>query len=221
MSALAFDGTQSNTPVGYFTYIVDDDHWTWSPGLYALHGYELNEVEATTELMLQHKHPEDTARTLDVLETVIRDAEPFSCYHRIVDAQAHVRYVLSVGRGLLGAHGRVEQVTGFFVDLTEVRRAETQREVDGALIEIAKTRSVIDQAKGIVMVEARCDAAEAFAILRKSSSHQNVKLNELCRRLVEKASHQPTHPDLVQPRGVRDLLPDPTLSDREPLSPLS
>jgi hypothetical protein len=171
--------------------------------------------------MLQHKHPEDTARTLDVLESVIRDAAPFSCYHRIVDAQARVRYVLSVGRGLLGANGRVEQVTGFFVDLTEVRRAETQREVDGALIEIAKTRSVIDQAKGIVMVEAGCDAAEAFAILRKSSSHQNVKLNELCRRLVEKTSHPPTHQDLVQPRAASELLPDPTLSDREPLSPMS
>ena len=116
--------------------------------------------------MLQHMHPDDTARTFDVLETVIKDAAPFSCYHRIIDAQKRVRFVLSVGRGLVGPHGKVEQVTGFFVDLTEVRRSETQHEVELALIEIAKTRSVIEQAKGIVMVGAGCDADEAFAILR-------------------------------------------------------
>jgi AmiR/NasT family two-component response regulator len=42
------------------------------------------------------------------------------------------------------------------------------------LIQIATTRSVIDRAKGIVMVGAGRDADEAFAILRKSSSHNNV-----------------------------------------------
>jgi PAS domain S-box-containing protein len=186
MSQLAFDGTPNKTPVGYFTYLVRDDHWAWSAGLYELHGYQPDEVEVTTELMLQHKHPEDVARTLDVLETVIRDAAPFSCYHRIIDAQGRVRYVLSVGRGLQGVDERVEQVTGFFVDLTEVRRSETQHELDAALVEISKTRSVIDQAKGIVMVAAECDADEAFAILRRCSSDENVKLNELARRLVER-----------------------------------
>jgi PAS domain S-box-containing protein len=188
MSPLAFDGTPNGTPVGYFTYTVQLDQWAWSPGLYELHGYAPHEVDATTELMLQHKHPEDTARTLDVLENVIRDGAPFSCYHRVIDVQGRVRSVLSVGRGLLGAQGEVEQVTGFFVDLTEVRRSETQQEVDAALIEISRTRSVIDQAKGIVMAETGCDADGAFAILRKSSSHQNIKLNELARRLVERAA---------------------------------
>lgn len=206
MSSLAFDGTQNNTPVGYFTYIVEHDHWVWSPGLYALHGYEPNQVEATTELMLRHKHPEDTARTLNVLETVVSDGAPFSCYHRIVDAQTRVRYVLSVGRGVLGVQGTVEEVTGFFVDLTAIRRAETQREVDTALIEIAKTRSVIDQAKGIVMVVAGCDADEAFAMLRTSSSHQNVKLNDLCRRLVDRASHPSTDQGDVRVEGAMRLL---------------
>jgi hypothetical protein len=215
MSSLAFDGTQNNTPVGYFTYIVQDDYWSWSPGLYALHGYEPSEVEPSTELMLRHKHPEDTARTLDVLETVIRDAAPFSCYHRIIDTHDRVRYVLSVGRGLLGAQGRVEQVTGFFVDLTEVRRSETQQEVDAALIEIAKTRSVIDQAKGIVMLGSGCDADGAFAILRKASSHQNIKLNELARRLVARASSTQAHQDEAY-RRILDLVCQPELSESEP-----
>jgi len=191
MTSLAFDGTPNDTPVGYFTYIVDDDHWSWSAGLYALHGYEPHEVEATTTLMLKHKHPDDTARTFEVLETVIKDAAPFSCYHRIIDAQEQIRFVLSVGRGLVGPQGKVEQVTGFFVDLTQVRQSETRHEIELALVEVAETRSMIEQATGIVMAEARCDPDEAFAMLREYSSQQNVQLSEVSRRLVARVSDPP------------------------------
>lgn len=218
MKTLAFDGTPNETPVGYFSYTVDDDHWSWSPGLYTLHGYEPHEVEATTEVMLQHKHPDDTARTLDVLENVIRDGAPFSCYHRVIDVQGRVRSVLSVGRGLLGAGGKVEQVTGFFVDLTEVRRSETQHEVDAALVQIAETRSVIDQAKGIVMAGTGCTAEEAFAILREFSNRQNVKVNELARRLVDSVrSASPHQVDARLTRGLNLISSDLEAADLDPV----
>jgi hypothetical protein len=188
VDALTFDGTQTSTPVGYFTYQVDGDHWSWSDGVYYLHGYEPHAVPATTELMLMHKHPDDSARAFEVLENAIRDGRPFSCYHRIIDANNRVRSVLSVGRGVEGADGHVEKVTGFFVDLTEVRRGETQAEVEAALLRIAETRSVIDQAKGILMVATGCDADAAFAVLRRYSSHKNLKLHDLARRLVDAAA---------------------------------
>lgn len=188
MTALAFDGAPNNTSVGYFTYSVNDDHWAWSDGLYQLHGYTPHAVSATTELVLQHKHPDDVARTLDVLEEVINTGDAFSCYHRIVDTEGRVRSVLSVGRGVMGPYGKVEQVTGFFVDLTQIRRDETQHDVETALLELAKTRLVIEQAKGIVMVTAGCDADEAFAMLRDTSTRTNVKLNQVALALVEKVS---------------------------------
>lgn len=120
MSSCSPEGAANDAPVGYFTYTVTDDHWAWSTGIYSLHGYEPGEVDATTELVLQHVHPDDRAKALHVLETVIRTARPFSCYHRIVDADGGIRHVLSVGRGMSGATGDVEQVTGFFADLTDL-----------------------------------------------------------------------------------------------------
>lgn len=120
MDQLHFDGRLNDTPVGYFTYTVHDDHWSWSDGMFDLHGYEPHSLAATTELMLRHKHPDDARRAFDVLEAVIQTGDPFSCYHRVIDCHQQTRYVLSVGRGLLDSHGRVEQVTGFFVDLTDV-----------------------------------------------------------------------------------------------------
>src|SRR4051794_2323501 len=167
MNGLAFDGSPNHTPVGYYTYTVGDDHWSWSDGLYELHGYAPQAVPATTELLLQHKHPDDAARAFDVIETVISDGQPFSCYHRIINAKGAVRYVLSVGRGVMGTNGRVEHVTGFFVDLTEVRGLEVtaEAEAEAVLLEVAEKRSVVEQAKGMVMVATGCADGEAFGIL--------------------------------------------------------
>jgi hypothetical protein len=184
MTTLAFDGSQDGTPVGYYTYVVGEDRWSWSAGVYALHGYEPDSVAVTSELMLQHKHPDDMPRAFEVLQTAIQDGRPFACYHRVIDAKQAVRSVVSVGRGVAGPDGTIEQVTGFFVDLTDARSAETQRGVDEALVAIAQTRSIIDQAKGMVMLGMGCDADTAFGVLRKYSSHKNVKLNDLARRLV-------------------------------------
>jgi hypothetical protein len=185
MGTPAFDGSQQGPQLGYFVYTVVDDHWWWSDGLYALHGYAPREVPASTEVMLAHKHPDDAARTYDVLETAVRTGEPFSCYHRVVDRQSRVRSVLSVGRGILATDGSVEQLTGFFIDLTEVRRAETEAEVESALVRIARNRAVIERAKGMVMLVTGCDEEEAFAVLRRHSQHANVKLSLLAHLLVD------------------------------------
>lgn len=198
MASLSFDGNQSHTPVGYFDYMVPEDRWVWSEGVFELHGYAPDSVLPTTELILRHKHSDDTARTFDVLENAIATGGTFSCYHRIIDVQKRVRSVLSVGRGVPGEDGSVERVTGFFVDLTELRRAETQAEVESALAVIARTRSVIDQAKGMLMLATGCDAEEAFAVLRAYSSHKNIKLHLLAQQLVEAGSRprpdgQPGH----------------------------
>jgi PAS domain S-box-containing protein len=185
VSAPRFDGTQAGPPVGYFTYSVAEDRWTWSDGLYALHGFASHEVPATTDVMLSHKHPDDRARTLDVFETVVRDGGPFSCYHRIIDAQGRVRAVLSVGRGIRDAAGGVEKVVGFFIDLTELRRVESEADVQQALLRVAEHRAVIDQAKGMIMLAAGVDADDAFAMLRDYSQQANIKVNDLSHRLAK------------------------------------
>ena len=102
-----------------------------------------------------------------MLEAAARDGKPFSCYHRIVDRHERVRSVLSVGRGIENAAGRVERVEGYFVDLTDARRDATETEVRRALTSIAAHRETIDLAKGMVMLAVGCDDQAAFECLRR------------------------------------------------------
>lgn len=50
------------------------------------------------------------------------------------------------------------------------------------------SRSVIDQAMGIVMAQNRCDAEAAFTILTRASQNRNIKLRDVARSLVENVS---------------------------------
>ncbi|MEJ7794535.1 MAG: PAS and ANTAR domain-containing protein [Nocardioides sp.] len=184
MEKVVFDGSQPATTVGYYSYLVSEDLWSWSDAVYLLHGYTPREVPATTEILLRHKHPDDRSRAAEVLDVAIQDGEPFSCYHRIIDKQEHLRSVLSVGRGIEDSTGHVERVEGYFVDLTDPRREETQSEVRRALAGMAEHRETIDIAKGMVMLATGCDSATAFACLRRYSQNANLKLHVVAQHLV-------------------------------------
>jgi GAF domain-containing protein len=53
------------------------------------------------------------------------------------------------------------------------------------------SRSVIDQAMGIVMAQNRCDADAAFALLNRASQNRNVKLRDVARLTVDRVSRKP------------------------------
>lgn len=66
------------------------------------------------------------------------------------------------------------------------------------------TLPTIEQAKGILMVHERIDAGAAFNLLRRWSSHTNMKLRHISRLIVDAASrdaraHLPDQPPTVGP----------------------
>ena len=71
-------------------------------------------------------------------------------------------------------------------------------------LEIAmQNRAVIEQAKGILMAQRRCDAAEAFNILAAASQRANRKLREIAAAIV--AGRRGTAAVVRRTRGFRPL----------------
>ena len=56
------------------------------------------------------------------------------------------------------------------------------------------SRTVIDQALGIIMAREHCTQARAFAILRSASQNGNVKLRDIARAVVTSVSGEPPQP---------------------------
>ncbi|MGW5072586.1 PAS and ANTAR domain-containing protein [Rhodococcus sp. NPDC004095] len=170
--------------VGSFRFLFDGERWEWSDAVARMHGYEPGEVTPTTELLLEHKHPDDRDGVAGLLQRVLHDGEPFSSRHRIVDTAGHVRHVVVVGHRIMEGD-RPVGTAGFYVDVTSSVQADTHRTITETLPGLVESRAVIEQAKGALMVVYGIDADRAFDVLTWRSQESNVKLRVIAEQLVE------------------------------------
>ena len=150
-----------------------------------MHGFVPGEIVPSTALLVAHKHPEDRQRVTDLMDRACVDGMPFSCVHRIIDAQGAVRVLGITGQGRTDAAGQVIALVGYFVDLSESQREAVDREATHHIVAGTAGRASIEQAKGILMAGLHVTDDEAFAILRRRSNDMNVTLRDLAREFVD------------------------------------
>jgi GAF domain-containing protein len=75
--------------------------------------------------------------------------------------------------------------------LTHAESAGGQRDRVANLEQALESQAVINQAKGIIMVQQKCSADAAFTLLRKLSMDNNIRLYDLAASLVASASNHP------------------------------
>ncbi|GAA2946677.1 GAF and ANTAR domain-containing protein [Streptomyces enissocaesilis] len=105
--------------------------------------------------------------------------------HALGDQRETARRLSAQAAGAIAVAERIEQET------------ETVHDLRTAML----SRSVIDQAIGIVMARRRCTAGVALNILRRASQGRNVKLRDLCYALVSEAGDGPPSPGSFTGRG--------------------
>lgn len=169
--------------VGRFRFFLDGERWEWSDVIARMHGYEPGTVEPTTQLLLEHKHPEDRERVVAVLEHVHK-GEPFSSRHRIVDTAGRTRWVVVAGDRMVDDGGRLIGMSGFYVDVTD----SLQSDISDVMSSVAASRARIEQAKGVLMAAYGITAERAFHILAWRSQEANVKLRDLASRFLDVVS---------------------------------
>jgi PAS domain S-box-containing protein len=166
--------------VGRFRYFLDGQRWEWSDAVARMHGYEPAAVEPTTELLLQHKHPEDRERVAAVLHHVLQ-GKPFSSRHRIIDTAGRTRCVVVAGDRMLDDTGALAGTSGFYVDVTDSLNSD----ITNVLEAVADARARIEQAKGVLMAAYGISAERAFEVLVWRSQETNLKVRDLATRFLE------------------------------------
>ncbi|MEU8381562.1 GAF and ANTAR domain-containing protein [Streptosporangium sp. NPDC048865] len=139
-----------------------------------------------------------------------------------VEALAHgVRSCLSLPLlgpdGLVGGYNLYNPHPGAFDDDVQARmrlfagtaagavalglRLADQSELNEDLHATLASRSVIDQAVGIVMAQQRCSVADAFALLGRASQNRNLKVHTLAAEIVTTVGARPPGPPPSSPTG--------------------
>ncbi|GAA2992357.1 GAF and ANTAR domain-containing protein [Streptosporangium longisporum] len=78
-------------------------------------------------------------------------------------------------------------------------RLADQSKLNADLRATLASRSVIDQAVGIVMAQQRCPAEDAFALLSRASQNRNLKVHDLAAEIVATVGGQAPGPGPFQP----------------------
>lgn len=180
-------------PAGAYHIDLANGTVEFSDGLFELHGYKRGEVVPTIELIFAHKHPDDRPRAQEIIAEICRHGGHFSIYHRIIDAHGRLHQVLTSGEGIVGPAGTVTAIDGMMVDLTATLQRETEVAAREAVERATATRSVIDQARGLLMGRLDIGAEEAFKLLIGHSSRSNLKLAVVAADLMTLAGSNASH----------------------------
>ncbi|WP_426241431.1 ANTAR domain-containing protein [Nocardioides sp. LHG3406-4] len=118
------------------------------------------------------------------------DGAPFSISYRRNASDGVERKVLLVCEGGFreGVGRDVTAINGYYVDLTEDFRQESEKLAQEAVTESARHRATIERAVGCLMLAYGLDAEQAFDLLRWWSQNKNVKVRDLAKRLGDAAS---------------------------------
>ncbi len=100
--------------------------------------------------------------------------------------------VLTAYAGAAGSMGRRSEMLAGWVAaaggslLRDVNERESLRPLISQLEFALGSRGVIEQAKGMVMATSRCTPEDAFRVLAQIGSRENITVDEIARRLVER-----------------------------------
>jgi PAS domain S-box-containing protein len=191
--------------VGRFRYLAREDRWEWSDEVARMHGYEPGSVTPTSQLLLEHKHPDDKPTVAELIEQVLRHGAAFSSRHRIVDTGGDEHVVVVIGDRISGLDGRLIGIGGFYVDVTDQFDADLQRHLSDALSAVDSRRAVINQAMGVLMLRYGVGAESAFDLLVKLSQDSNVKLRTIAEGVVSEITSPEVRADNAADRVDRLL----------------
>jgi hypothetical protein len=178
--------------VASFTYRVHEDSWDWSDEIYTLHGFTRGDVVPTTEVLLAHTHPADRESVAALLSAVLTaHGEPLVGRYRIIDTAQEQHTVVVFANAIPGADGAVGAIEGVLADVTRQVRGEVQEVAQAAIDSATASRSVIDEAKGVLMGRYGLCPDEAFNVLKILSSHTNCKVRTLAKRLIDALTQRP------------------------------
>lgn len=137
--------------IGNWQWDIDADEVTWSDELYRIYGLKRDECEASYEGLLAWVHPEDREYFNSVIQEAARTHQPFSFYHRIVRPDGTERIVQGRGQVIADETGRAMRMFGTAQDVTDLKRAEAERQLAASVFGNMSEGVVIADPEGTIL----------------------------------------------------------------------
>jgi PAS domain S-box-containing protein len=95
---------------------------------FRIYGFDPKQGLSAWKARLQRMHPEDRAKVREAKDRAIREKSDYEVEYRIVLPDGTLKYNHTVGHPVLNPSGEVEQFVCTWMDITERKQAEEERE---------------------------------------------------------------------------------------------
>lgn len=119
-------GAQQIAQLGSYDWNLVTGELQWSDEHFRLWGLEPQSVTPSYTLFRQGIHPDDVARTEEIVQQALRDGRVYECEHRVVWPDGSVHHIHLRGEVALGKAGQATQMVGTVQDITEHKAAENE-----------------------------------------------------------------------------------------------
>jgi PAS domain S-box-containing protein len=118
---------QRLTHTGSGVWNVATGEVVWSQEMYRIYGFEPGSMTPRRELFMHIVHPDDQLRVDQVFQRVVHEEIGYDMEFRIVRPNGQVRHLHSVGHPVYNEAGKLTEVIGTILDITERKQAEEER----------------------------------------------------------------------------------------------
>jgi hypothetical protein len=177
-----------NCPTGSFHFYLSTCELHWSDDIYQIHSYQRGVSDPTSEPLRGSVLPGRRNDGHAFRDDVTSLGGPQSVFLTLRSTDGSLRRVLITG-DTIEENGTVIGVSGLLFDLTALLRGDSHRLTREAVAGSARDRSVIEQAKGILMGQTGINADDAFRLISQRSQKTHRKVNEVAQAIVDQASH--------------------------------
>ncbi len=149
-SQVILDKAQEIASLGSWSWDAARDRVTWSPQMYRIHGITPAEFDGTWSRAFELVHPDDQPRVWRIAERALASGDVETFEYRVLRPDGGERIVTADGQIQYGEQGEVERVIGTVQDITEVRRAQAERQrLEDELKQAQKLEAVGTLATGV------------------------------------------------------------------------
>ncbi|MBN2496416.1 MAG: PAS domain-containing protein [Deltaproteobacteria bacterium] len=136
--------------LGNWDWDIARDQLYWSDEIYRIFGLTPRQFGATYEAFLRSVHPDDRQAVESAVERALRDRAPYFVTHRILLPDGSIRTVHERAEVTFDSAGKAVRMLGTVQDLTELARAQGEREQLITAVEAAGEAIVVTDGRGMV-----------------------------------------------------------------------
>ncbi len=136
--------------IGIWDWDVVKNVLIWDDSMYALYGIRKEDFSGAYDAWSRTIHPEDKARTEEVIQAALRGEHEYSPEFRILWPDGSIRHIKADSQTFRNQDGNTLRMVGTNIDITERKRAEEEKaRLESQLIQAQKMEAIGTLAGGI------------------------------------------------------------------------